>query len=96
MTELLLQQLLNGLTQGMAYALVALGLTMKSVADRRYNWALIARKYNYLIQKVSATERRSTKSGLHSQLSQLPPNELVQHQLGQYAALKMFYEEEEL
>lgn len=28
MTELILQQLLNGLTQGMAYALVALGLTM--------------------------------------------------------------------
>ena len=75
---------------------LALGLTMKSVADRRYNWALIARKYNYLIQKVSATVRSSTKSGLHSQLSQLPPNELVQHQLGQYAALKMFYEEEEL
>ena len=75
---------------------LALGLTMKSVADRRYNWALIARKYNYLIQKVSTTMRNSTKSGLHSQLSQLPPNELVKHQLGQYAALKMFYEDEEV
>jgi glycosyltransferase involved in cell wall biosynthesis len=70
------------------------GQAMQSVADRRYNWALIARKYNYLIQKVSATERQSTKGGLHSQLSQLPPAELVQHQLGQYAALKMFYEQE--
>jgi hypothetical protein len=52
------------------------------VTDRRYNWALIARKYNYLIQKVSATERQSPKGGLHSQLSQLPPAELGQHQLG--------------
>ena len=74
---------------------LTLGLTMKSVADRRYNWALIARKYNYLIQKVSATVRRTPKGGVHSQLSQLSPAELVQHQLGQYAVLKMFYEEEQ-
>jgi hypothetical protein len=51
----------------------------QSVTDRRYNWALIARKYNYLIQKVSATKRQSPKGGLHSQLSQLPPAELRQH-----------------
>ena len=73
---------------------LALGLTMKSVADRRYNWATIARKYNYLILKVSASQRQSVKGGLKPQLSQLSPAELVQHQLGQYAALKMFYEEE--
>ena len=73
---------------------LALGLQMKSVADRRYNWAIIARKYNYLIHKVSTTLQHGAKSGLHSQLSQLPPSELVQHQLGQYTALKMFYDDE--
>jgi len=72
----------------------ALGQQMKSVADRRYNWATIARKYDYLIRKVSATAQRTVKGGLHSQLSQLPPADLVQHQLGQFAALKMFYEDE--
>jgi glycosyltransferase involved in cell wall biosynthesis len=71
-----------------------LGQEMKSVADRRYNWATIARKYNYLIQKVSATAQHAVKGGLHPQLSQLSPADLVQHQLGQYTALKMFYEEE--
>ena len=71
-----------------------LGQRMQSVADRRYNWAVIARKYNYLILKVSGMVRNNTKGGLHSQLSQLPPADLVANQLGQYAALKMFYDEE--
>jgi glycosyltransferase involved in cell wall biosynthesis len=73
---------------------LALGLTMQSIADRRYNWAIIARKYNYLIHKVSSTVRQGTKGGLSPQLSELTPAELVQHQLGQYAALKMFYDDE--
>ena len=72
----------------------ALGREMHAIADRRYNWAVIARKYNYLINKVFATTHQSTKAGLHPQLSHLSANELMQHQLGQYAALKMFYEEE--
>ena len=71
-----------------------LGKEMHAIADRRYNWAVIARKYNYLINKVFATTNREGKAGLHSQLSYLPANELVQHQLGQYGALTMFYEEE--
>ncbi|RZJ57311.1 MAG: DUF1972 domain-containing protein [Hymenobacter sp.] len=72
----------------------ALGREMYAIADRRYNWAVIARKYNYLINKVFATKSQSVKAGLHPQLSHLSANELMQHQLGQYAALKMFYEEE--
>lgn len=72
----------------------ALGLEMKSVADRRYNWGTIARKYDYLIRKVSATAPHTAKGGVHSQLSQLSPTDLVRHQLGQYAALEMFYEKE--
>ena len=73
----------------------ALGEQMKSVANRRYNWAVIARKYDYLIRKVSAAVPHQAKGGLHCQLSQLPPAELVQHQLGQYTALNMFYEDKD-
>jgi glycosyltransferase involved in cell wall biosynthesis len=71
-----------------------LGKEMQAIADRRYNWAVIARKYNYLINKVSIIERSGVKAGLHPQLSSLSSKELVQNQLGQYGALRMFYEEE--
>jgi glycosyltransferase involved in cell wall biosynthesis len=74
---------------------MALGQEMQAIADRRYNWAVIAKKYNYLINKVSAIARSSTKAGLHPQLSSLSQKELVQNQLGQYGALRMFYEEEQ-
>jgi len=72
----------------------ALGREMQAIADRRYNWAVIAKKYNYLINKVLLIERSSVKAGLHPQLSSLSQKELVQNQLGQYGALRMFYEEE--
>ena len=71
-----------------------LGEEMRAVADRRYNWAVIARKYNYLINSVFAVGQQVSKAGLHPQLSQLSKEELVGHQLGQYAALRMFYEED--
>jgi glycosyltransferase involved in cell wall biosynthesis len=72
----------------------ALGQEMQAIADRRYNWAVIARKYNYLINKVFATKSQGAKAGLQPQLSSLSATELVKHQLGQYGALTMFYEEE--
>jgi glycosyltransferase involved in cell wall biosynthesis len=72
----------------------ALGEQMRAVADRRYNWAVIARKYNYLINSVYSVARQASKAGLHPQLSQLSKEELVGHQLGQYAALRMFYEDD--
>jgi glycosyltransferase involved in cell wall biosynthesis len=72
----------------------ALGKEMQAVADRRYNWATIARKYNYLINRVFAIERQQVKAGLLPQLSHLSNKELMHHQLGQYGALKMFYEDE--
>jgi len=72
----------------------ALGQEMQAIADRRYNWAVIAKKYNYLINKVFSSERSASKAGLRPQLSDLSHKELVQHQLGQYGALTMFYEEE--
>ncbi|TDN38851.1 DUF1972 domain-containing protein [Hymenobacter sp. UV11] len=71
------------------------GLQMRAIAERRYNWAVIARKYNFLIQQVSAAVPGHAKAGLRPQLSYLPNTELVKHQLGQYNALRMFYEEEQ-
>ena len=72
-----------------------LGQRMQAIAERRYNWAVIARKYNYLIEKVSAGAPTQAKASLRPQLSYLPATELVQHQLGQYNSLRMFYEEEQ-
>lgn len=86
-----LQQLIRATSIG---SWRALGQEMKSVADRRYNWATIARKYNYLIQKVSAGAQQVAKGDVRPQLSQLSSADLVQHNLGQYAALRMFYDEE--
>jgi hypothetical protein len=71
-----------------------LGQQMQSIAERRYNWAVIARKYNYLIEQAAATAPQQAKAGLRPQLSYLPAPELMQHQLGHYNALRMFYEEE--
>ncbi|OUJ69835.1 DUF1972 domain-containing protein [Hymenobacter crusticola] len=68
-----------------------LGQEMGAIAKRRYTWKVIARKYNYLFNKVSATE---PKGVLHPQLSQLNQQELIQHQLGHYHALTPVYEEE--
>ncbi|MGI4864393.1 MAG: DUF1972 domain-containing protein [Janthinobacterium lividum] len=72
----------------------ALGQQMKTIAARRYNWAGIARKYNYLIQKAASLSSSQAKADLRPQLSYLPAPQLVQHQLGQYNTLRMFYEEE--
>jgi len=69
----------------------ALGDAMKAVADRRYTWAVIARKYNYLLNKVSAT---SIKGGLDPQLSRLNQKDLIDFQIGHYHSLTQVYEEE--
>lgn len=73
---------------------LALGEQMQAIAERRYNWAVIAKKYNYLITKVLRPRAATTKDGLHAQLSQLKHAELLQHHLGQYAAPTLVYEEE--
>ena len=60
---------------------LALGQQMQSVADRRYNWAIVARKYNYLILKVAGMVNRNAKPGSDTQISQLPAADLVANQL---------------
>ncbi len=69
----------------------ALGHTMQSIAQRRYTWETIARKYNYLIRQVTAT---LPKGGLAPQLSRLDQQALLQIGLGQYKSLTLFYEDQ--
>ena len=69
----------------------ALGREMKEIADRRYTWQVIARKYDYLIRKVAVTSR---KEGLDPKLSQLEPQDLIRYQIGHYHALSTVYDEE--
>jgi glycosyltransferase involved in cell wall biosynthesis len=82
---------LKRLVQETSYAAwQAVGAEMKATAERRYTWAVIARKYNYLIHKVCLS---GPKAGLHAQLSKLDKKDLLEHQLGHYNALTMFYED---
>ncbi|SNR79809.1 DUF1972 domain-containing protein [Hymenobacter mucosus] len=66
------------------------GVEMKAVAERRYKWDIIAQKYNYLIERVSAAKY---KEGVRPLLSTLSQQSLLEHQLGHYQSLTMFYEE---
>ncbi|OON67231.1 DUF1972 domain-containing protein [Hymenobacter sp. CRA2] len=68
-----------------------LGANMLAIAQRRYTWAVVARKYNHLIYKVcSATQ----KGSIRPRLSQLTRRDLLEHQLGHYHALTLFHEDE--
>jgi glycosyltransferase involved in cell wall biosynthesis len=73
---------------------LALGQQMQAIAERRYNWATIAKKYHYLIEKVARPASTQPQKDLRAQLSRLRQAELLDHQLGQYATPTMFYEEE--
>ena len=72
---------------------LALGQQMQAIAERRYNWATIAKKYHYLIEKVARPASAQPQKDLRAQLSRLRQAELLDHQLGQYATPTMFYEE---
>jgi glycosyltransferase involved in cell wall biosynthesis len=68
-----------------------LGTAMQAIAQRRYKWEVIARKYNYLIRQVTAT---MPKGALTPQLSKLDQQALLKIGLGQYKSLTMFYEDQ--
>ena len=73
---------------------LALGQRMQDIAERRYNWAVITKKYQYLIDKVLRPSDARSQKDLRAQLSRLRQTELLDHQLGQYATPTLFYEEE--
>jgi hypothetical protein len=69
----------------------ALGAQMQAIAERRYKWEIIARKYSYLFHNPGGALH---KGGLRAQISLLGQDDLLQHELGHYTAPHMFYEEE--
>lgn len=68
-----------------------LGLQMQAIAERRYRWEVIARKYSALFHNTSGVRQ---KGGLRPQISRLGQEDLLQLELGHYATPSMFYEEE--
>lgn len=72
-------------------AWAALGVTMQTIAQRRYKWEVIARKYNHLIRQVLGS---APKGRITPQISSLDQRALLQNGLGQYQSLTMFYEDQ--
>lgn len=66
----LVQQLLNIYTAKLRH----IGQEMQSIAHRRYTWAHIAKKYQFLLDEVNAMR---DKSSVNAKLSKLPYHELL-------------------
>ncbi len=60
---------------------------MRKIAERRYRWAIIAKKYEYLIYKVGKNSRSLT-----SPVSTLSKKELIDNDLGHFVHPSMFFE----
>jgi glycosyltransferase involved in cell wall biosynthesis len=60
---------------------------MQQIAQMRYQWAIIAKKYEYLVYKLDK-QTRSLKPGL----SRLSPRELISRDLGQFVHPSLFYD----
>ena len=62
---------------------------MKDIADRRYTWKVIAKKYAFLAEKVL---RSSSKSALVPKATQkIPKRKLLQQELGHLQNTSLFY-----
>jgi len=64
-------------------------LQMKEIADRRYTWELIAKKYVFLIRKVIATGRKTKVRPVTSNMS---AEELLKMDMGHLINPSYFYE----
>jgi glycosyltransferase involved in cell wall biosynthesis len=64
---------------------------MKEIADRRYTWEIIARKYIFLIRKALATRSKST---IRPRASSLKPDTLLNMDMGHLINPSYFYENE--
>ncbi|XWW47118.1 DUF1972 domain-containing protein [Fibrella sp. USSR17] len=75
-------------------ALKRQAIVMKTIAHRRYSWAVITRKYAFLVRLVMQT---NTKSSLKSAAgSQLPSDWLLQAELGHLQSPVYFYEDKSI
>jgi len=64
-------------------------LLMKEIADRRYTWEVIAKKYIFLIRKVLATNRKTTVRPIASNLK---AGDLLDMDMGHLINPSYFYE----
>ena len=65
---------------------------MKDIADRRYTWKVIAKKYAFLAEKVL---RSSSKSALVPKATQkIPKRKLLQQELGHLQNPSLFFEKD--
>jgi glycosyltransferase involved in cell wall biosynthesis len=62
---------------------------MKEIADRRYTWAVIARKYSFLVQQVLGADKKIT---IKSNTSNLTAKELLGLGMGHLIDPSYFYE----
>lgn len=66
------------------------GKQMKDIADRRYNWPLIARKYQALVEQACRTEG---KVSVRPSFRDFPEETLTNYGAGHLATHRLFYEE---
>lgn len=71
--------------------LKACSLLMKSIADRRYTWKIVADKYQYYIEKVM---RSPKKEGIQPSFSSLQNSILVDRNIAHLKNQKLFFENE--
>lgn len=64
-------------------------MAMKEIADRRYTWQVVARKYAYLVRRVLET---NSKIDVRSTSSGLDVKDLIDMELGHLAYPSWFYE----
>lgn len=69
--------------------LAVLGSRMKEIADRRYVWPVIARKYHFLVRQVLAS---SAKTLVKPVAERLDPRDLLDHEMAHMAHPLYFYE----
>lgn len=69
--------------------LAVLGADMKSIADRRYTWELIAKKYEALVLEALLS---NGKSSIYADLEKIDHNVLLDNQLAHLKNNNFFYE----
>ncbi len=66
-----------------------IGNTMKSIAQRRYTWKVIADKYKALVSEVLSSQK---KSSISPTITLLPSTDLLKHELSHLQFQKLFFE----
>lgn len=70
-------------------SLNALSKVMKTIADQRYTWKIVADKYDFLVKKAL---RSKAKESVQAKLNLAPKENLLDYQLAHLKQQKYFYE----